>query len=120
MKQQELTLLAEELAQRARGQGCRGVIVALSFSDEEHSYYSVRFKGPCLEVEGLLQRVKYWVGCVWPPTSEQASRAEGAELSREEGEAVLAALSTLREPSSQLVQAFQHRLRRAIERLGIP
>lgn len=57
--------IAVELANRAQAEGCRGVVIALSQSDTEHSYYHVEHRGPCLEVEGLGQRIAALMRTVW-------------------------------------------------------
>lgn len=66
-QQAYLEALAEKLATEARNMGCRGVIIALSQDEigSEHSVYYVTHKGPCLEVEGLLQRIIDQVKTIW-------------------------------------------------------
>ena len=59
--------IAVELAARARAEGCRGVIVAVSRDNPPgvHSSFHVAHLGPCLELEGLTNRIVGVVSKLW-------------------------------------------------------
>jgi hypothetical protein len=70
MADRTLEEIANDLANRAKAEGCRGVIVAVSKDQPSgHSSFHVEHRGPCLELEGLKNRIsgvirKLWKGLV--------------------------------------------------------
>jgi hypothetical protein len=67
MFERSLQEIAVELANRARAEGCRGVIVAVSRDNPPgvHSSFHIAHHGPCLELEGLQSRIGAVVSKLW-------------------------------------------------------
>lgn len=67
MSERTLQEIAVELVERARAEGCRGVIVAISRDNPPgvHSSFHVAHRGPCLELEGLTNRVVSVIADLW-------------------------------------------------------
>jgi hypothetical protein len=83
LTREQLEVMAARLADEAIRRGARGVVVAVSSEEGDHSNYWVTHRGPCLEVEGLASRIAAYIGGIW--NGKIKTRAFGATASVDEG-----------------------------------
>ncbi len=67
-----LGVIADDLLKQAKAAGCYSAIIALSHENPPgHSSYVIRWHGRCLEVEGLVARLRYWAERIWVGKDDQ-------------------------------------------------